>query len=226
MRTKRALVQALGVVVALSLLIVGGIGYLHTAEGRKLPIARTLLSWIGVECPLGRGLSAETVEASRQKGVSAYQGTAQAPARPALGLVLDVSTEADGKAWASRMNLECEKVVKGEVFLKCREKNTPATYTLAFKPNGKLAALDVFRRNVSRKSIQPLLDASKKYLSEQLGSPQEHRGELEGDFLLHGNGLNTAYVRYKFKDYVATVTAAYLPWSGLMLHEQYSSVGI
>ena len=96
----------------------GFIGFLHTPAGRPL------LAALGVGCPVKRVTPAQA-EALRQRGLSGLRGARPAPARPALGLSLDVSTEKDVKAWASRAHLECAVVNRGLRQLSCSAGGVP-----------------------------------------------------------------------------------------------------
>ncbi len=215
--------------VSAVVLSVGGVGFLHTAAGRKLPLGRKLLTLMGVECPLGKNQSAEAVDASRLRGMSVLKGQEAAAVRPALGLKLDESTEFEALEWGKLLKLKCELQIRGGRFLKCREPKTQGVFTLAFNPAGKLVAVDVFRRRVSVKSIGPLLADLADGLRRQLGEPHETEGALTKSYLVNADDsrvpstMKTAYVQYHFSNYVAQLTASYLPWSGLTVHEQYSS---
>lgn len=198
-------------------LVFGAIGFLHTSKGRRL------LARLGVECPLGRNLSAEAVERSRLRGMATLRGRRLASRRPALGLALDSSTLSDAIDWGKSMHLECEEKVRGGRFLVCNEPGTEGVTTLAFNPVGKLVAVDVFRRKVSQRSLEPLLNSISQSLESQLGRPHRRVGEMNSRYLTPGPMMKTAYYEYRFSNYVAKVTASYLPWSGLVVHEQYSS---
>ena len=181
---------------------------------------------MGVTCPLGKSLSADAVEASRLRGMAAIKGRELAAVRPALGLKLDTSTELDALEWGKLLKLKCEVLIRGGRFLKCRDSQTQGVFTLAFNPSGKLVAIDVFRRKISVKSIGPLLDDLADGLRHQLGDPHVSEGSLTKTYLMPPETpqvMKTAYVQYHYSNYVAQLTASYLPWSGLTVHEQYSS---
>jgi hypothetical protein len=205
--------MALTVVV----LFVGAAGFLHTRQGMRILIR------LGAQCPLGKKLTAQAVESSRLRGLELEKGRRPASKRPALGLVLDSSSEFDAIEWGRSMHLECSSEVRGERFLKCTEPGTEGTTTLAFNPSGKLVAVDVFRKRVSPRSLDPLLTSISRSLESQLGKPQQRVGEMSSRYLSAGSAIRTAFFEYHFSNYVAKVTASYLPWSGLVVHEQYSS---
>jgi hypothetical protein len=216
---------------------VGSIGFLHTPTGRKLPIGRKLLSWMGVKCPIDTThLTAREVEESRQRGVTSLRGKKLAPNQPTLaGLDINRTTEEEAQTWAALRGISCASEIKGMRFLKCKDvspfalgeqagKTPIQTLTLAFSPENRLVAVDVFRRKLnSREAAQVMTDLSAK-LSEKLGPPTESLGELS-DQELSGKTLKVSFVHYRFKNYLALLTATNIPWSGgVAVHEQYSSI--
>ena len=228
--------QGVAATLTAATLAVGGIGFLHTPMGRKLPIGRKLLGWMGVPCPIDTThLTAARVEQSRQLGVQALRSKQAAPARPALtGLRLDETSEAESAHWAQVHGISCHLLVRGMHFLKCEEISagsfgiTPGhspiqTLTLAFNPSGRLVAVDIFRRKLGAEEASAvMLDLSLR-LRSRLGAPTEARGALT-PASLGGDIMKTAYVNYRFRDYLAMLTATNIPWSGgVAVHEQYSS---
>ena len=190
-----------------------------------LSVSVKILRWTGMACPFGKNLTAEAVEASRQRGMTALMGTKSAVKRPALGLVLASTTEPQAESWARAHLLECRREVRGMHFLSCKEPGKEATYTLAFNPAGKLVAVDLFRRKVSVESAESLLGSVADTLQNDLGPPHHKGGEFTRSYLYGGSEVKISFIEYRFRDYIAMVTASYLPWSGLTVHEQYSQVG-
>jgi hypothetical protein len=205
------------VTLLVAVLSLGAVGFLHTRQGMRL------LMKLGAQCPLGKKLTAQAVEKSRLRGLAHERGRKPASKRPALGLALDSSSEIDAIEWGRSMHLECFSEVRGEKFLRCTEPGTEGTTMLAFNPSGKLVAVDVFRKRVSPRSLDPLLASISRSLESELGKPQQRVGEMSSRYLVAGTTVKTAYFEYRFSNYVAKVTASYLPWTGLVVHEQYSS---
>jgi len=71
------------------------------------PFARTVLARIG-GCPVGRASAAE-IEAARKSAAAPNRGERDAPARPAAGFALDVTTRADVDAWARSHGVSCRE---------------------------------------------------------------------------------------------------------------------
>ena len=215
----RLLVRSL---VALSL-VAGLVGALH------LPALRKLLARLG-GCPAGRVTMAEA-QGVRQRGLAAMRGAALARERPALGLALDVTTEAEAARWAQRAGLNCDEVHRGFAYLSC--KNVPAAavgdgegiieeLTLAFDGSDWLIGVDALRRNVDAPAAGRLLVDIGSRLRARLGEPADSSGEPSAAYL-GGGPMRTAVLRWRFSDYVASIVATALPWSGLVIHEQYGS---
>ena len=206
--------KSAGAIILLLVLAVGGIGFLHTAAGRRLPLGRRLLGWVGLPCPLDRDLSAERVEASRQRGVSALRGNRPAPSRPALaGLRLLETTQAQAQTWASARGISCRLQSHGMHFLKCenvKPKSLPRDpgqspihmLTLAFGPRGHLVAVDLFRRGLSPAESVHLLQTLSARLTRTLGKPTDRRGPATEDYF-RSDTMKVALIDYRFRDYLA-----------------------
>ena len=124
----KALLKPLLGVASLLVLATGVIGFAHTPPGRPLLAmmgmgkARTA----GGKCPLGYDVAASPAqkESARQRFSEAHRGNGVAKARPALGFVLDQTTEAEVMKWADAHDVECKKPRSG-ADLDCV--NVPAT---------------------------------------------------------------------------------------------------
>ncbi len=225
------------VILVLVGVALGGIGFLHTPMGRGLPMGMKILTWMGVACPLDRsGLTATQVEASRRLGVQALAGAQFARIRPALeGLELDVTSVPEALAWARSRGIACQLQVKGMRFLRCPDVN-PAAFTpvrgvrpihlltLAFDPADRLVAVDVFRRKLDSSEASGLMQGLTDSLKKRLGQPTEAMGDFTQQ-ALSGPTMTVALMNFRYKDYLAMLTASYIPWSGgITVHEQYSSI--
>ena len=127
------------------------IGWMHTPSGLRALYA------MGVPCPMDKVTAAQVV-AGHAQGLAAVRGTRPAPQRPALGLLLDQTTEADALAWAQEKKMQCDTVVRGLRYLRCR--GVPADALgivgppisemwLSFDPTSRLIGLNVYRRGLS-----------------------------------------------------------------------------
>jgi hypothetical protein len=158
------------------------------------PAARPLLAKVGWSCPSQRVGAAE-LTAARDYGLAALRGTEPAPERPALGFELVRSGESAVWQWVGRHRLRCRSETRGLRSLEC---------------------LDAGPRGVARR-------AARARLVERLGAPTETFGEGDAGYLA-GAPFRTAFVRYRFRDYVATVAAVHLPEGGVAVREQYLAV--
>ena len=234
-RRRPRLARALFAMGALAGGFTAVVGFLHT------PYGRPLMGRLGMSCPAKRA-SPAAVEALRLRGVGALRGTALAPARPALGLKLDVSRTADVEAWTRARGLGCEDRQRPSHLLVCS--NVPASaltstasgaaseqskhgdgavdeVTFAFAPDSRLVAVDTFRRALTGPRACELFAQIADGLTGALGSRGERVGEATPAYL-EGAPLRTARLDYRFADYLATVTAMNL--SGrVALREQYLS---
>ena len=60
-----------------------------------------------------------------------------------------------------------------------------------------------------------------QHLRSFLGNPTRNSGVI--DVKTFDRQMDSVSIEYNFKDYLAKVTASYLPWSGVVLYEQYLS---
>jgi len=221
----RRLLAASGLTLG-GLVVLGGL--LH------LPVARPLLARLGAPCPV-RTVSAAEVDAARGPALAALRGEAAAPSRPALGLRLDATTAADVRGWARQHGVSCIAPPRAAHTLACSDVpavalGLPASYgrvpdvALAFDAKGVLVAVDALRRGLSPRDAADAGAALVSRLSADLGPPSDRAGDWTAEHL--DGPLRTSVVRFRFRDYVATVTATHLPGSGVILRQQYLSVGV
>jgi hypothetical protein len=200
------------------------IGWMHTPSGLRALYA------MGVPCPMDKVTAAQVV-AGHAQGLVAVRGTSPAPQRPALGLLLDQTTEANALAWAQEKKMQCDTVVRGLRYLRCR--GVPADALgiggppisemwLSFAPTSKLIGLNVYRRGLSPSDLDTAWLSSVGRLQAQLGTPSVQAGDASASALMRSD-YATARVQYRFSNYIATVTAANLSYAGLSLREQYVS---
>ena len=205
--------RALAWTLGCGVIATGAVGALH------LPAARPLLARFGVACP-SRALTPEQVQAAREPALSRLRGGSEAPRRPALGLSLDGTTESQASAWALQRGLRCETSARGLRFLRCRDvpelavsgrgAGVVADLTLTFGPEGRLIGVDALRTRLAAADAGGLHDHLAAALEHALGRPTESA---------------PGFVRYRFADYLASVTTLTLP-SGPAVREQYLSIRI
>ena len=222
----RRLGLRLGGAAAVLLAATAAMGWLHT------PAARPWLKRLGLPCPAGSATEAQVTEI-RELGLAQTRGTTAAPARPALGMLLDRWTESDANAWAVKQGAACELIVRGYRFLRCRnlaaaavgEEGAPVSELwLSFGPKGTLVAVDVYRRGLDGPTAAAAFHHAADRLRAQLGVPTVAFGDASPE-VMTASALQTARVQYRYTDYLATVTAANLQYAGLAVREQYVSAG-
>ena len=159
------------------------------------------------------------------------RGLAVAPERPAMGMVLDSTTEQQAVAWAKENSANCDTVVHGYRYLRCRGVAAKALHTdgaaiselwFSFGSSGKLVGVDVYRRGLDAQGTLTAWSEATQKLKSVLGEPAIRFGDPAPATLAASN-LQTARVQYRYADYVATITAINLPKSGLAVREQYLS---
>ena len=194
------------------------IGALH------LPAARPLLALVG-QCPVGRESPSE-IEDARRIALRSLRGTGTAPVRPALGFALERTTEADVREWARTRGIACESS-RESTLLVCSSIPpgalgwaTPAVDELAFGfrvKDHRLVNLTTLTSGVDADRAANAFAASAASLKAALGTASAERLPSKA-----WDG-RPAYVRYRFADYVAAVSAMELPGRGIVMREQYLS---
>ena len=210
------------VAAALALLTLCG-GLLHTRAGRPL------LARLGLGCPMKA--SAEDIESARFESARAQRGTRTALARPALGFALDGMSRSDVEAWADAHRVSCEAVRAG--LLRCSD--VPVTALAGTGPaierldfgfslgTGRLVNLSAWRAGLSSSAAAAQMNAVVASMQEALGEPTRAAGSRTAQYLAAGP-LHTAVVQYRFKDYIADVSATNIVGRGVSLREHYMVV--
>jgi hypothetical protein len=197
------------------------------------PSARPLLAKAGWACP-AQQVGAAEVQAARDYGLAGLRGTEAAPERPALGFELERTGETAVLRWAGQHRLRCRSETRGLRSLECEDVPAPAlgvpgsedrvdSLTVAFDAGGRVVAVDALRQNLEARRASDSLRAAGARLAQRLGPPTESLGETDAVYL-SGGPFRTAFVRYRFRDYVATVAAVHLPDGGIAVREQYLAV--
>jgi hypothetical protein len=210
---------------AATVLVLGIGGAMHTRAGLRM------LTALGVPCPAD-GVAADQVDRVRRAGLAGLRGDALAPARPAFAdLRLDATTETEAQAMLARAHAACAVQVRGYRHLRCRGVDAAALglagpsiseLWLSFGPAGRLVGVDVYRRGMRPDDVRTAWSDAAGRLRKALGAPGLAVGDPAPD-VLAASPIQTARVQYRYADYVATVTAAHLPQTGLSVREQYLS---
>jgi hypothetical protein len=200
------------------------IGWMHTHSGRLL------LAKLGVSCPVNQ-VDLKRVMAIREVGIARSRGTERAPRRPALGLQLDVSTEAQVSAWAVQTRAQCDAITRGYHFLRCRGVPAAALGVVgppvseiwfSFGPGSTLMAINLYRRSMTEAEAQQSWQTAVDLLHQSLGEPTQSTGDLTIGDLVNAP-VSVARVQYTYSDYTAIITASHMPYGGLAVREQYMS---
>jgi len=203
---------------------VAAIGWMHTRSGR------VVLAKLGVPCPVNT-VDPKLVLAVRDDAMARSRGTVPAPSRPALGLQLDASTDAQVAAWAAREHAQCDAITRGYHYLRCR--GVPAAALgiagppvseiwFSFGPSDRLVAINLYRRSMTEAEMRQSWQVAVQALQQRLGEPMTSTGDLTLAGLIK-SPVAVARVQYTYSDYIATVTASHLPYGGLAVREQYMS---
>jgi len=215
---KRVSIYVVSVLTALTLFG----GFLHTKAGRPL------LARMGVACPIKA--SPQAIEAARNNSARAQRGSETAASRPALGFALDHMSLSDVKAWADSKHVSCEDVRAG--LLRCTDVPIAALggsgppinrLDLGFSLlNARLVNISAWRNGLTSVAAATQMDAVVAGLKERVGLPSREEGSRSAEYLAAGP-LRTAVVQYRFKDYIADVSATNIPGRGLSMREHYMS---
>ncbi|MDB4947026.1 MAG: uncharacterized protein JWP97_6560 [Labilithrix sp.] len=215
---------------AVGVALTGVIGALH------MPFAAPLLRAISPSfvCPIQRGTAAQ-IDRAHALGAGNIRSSASAvaPARPALGFTLDVSTRADLDAWAAKHGVSCSAIAGNETLQKCLD--VPATavgedaslgpleeVTFELSASGELVSVQTTRRRLSAPDAARISAALEASAARALGEPTRGGGAPTAAHL--GAGVLRSYLaEHTFTDYRATVSATNLAPTGVMVREQYLS---
>jgi hypothetical protein len=219
---------AAGLVVAL---VAGaaGVGALQTSWGQ--PVRARVGG-----CPATCTAASET-DALRLAGLHTPRGAASAPARPALGFVLDRTTPRDVRAWAARAGVRCNDASRALLSWRCAHvpRDTLAALAtmpagaamiedleLTFDPGGRLVSVDAVTRRLRPAVAAAAFAASDARLRALLGPASERDGDPGAEALARAPLAATAVRRYRFNDYVAILSVSRLS-TGLAVRELYLS---
>jgi hypothetical protein len=200
------------------------LGWVHTHAGHLL------LAKLGVPCPVNK-VDLRRVMVIREAAMARYRGSGLAPHRPALGLQLDVSTEAHVNAWTARTGAQCDAITRGYHFLRCRGLPAAALGVVgppvseiwfSFGPGDTLIAINLYRRGMTQAEARQSWQTAVQLLHQNLGAPTQSTGDLTLGGLLN-SPVSVARVQYAYSDYIAVITASHMPYGGLAVREQYMS---
>jgi len=203
-----------------------GIALLHT------PMALRFLMRLG-GCPFAGGnLTPAQMETARHWGLATRKGGDPAPARPALGFMLDSTTLDEVHEWAKKVNIKCDDVRPG--FIVCTDVPPQAVgrpagnpqvdeIALGFNPRGQLVNVTTMRAHLRPFDAAVIASGIADNLRGLLGPATHSEGTMTAHALAQPGTLGMATVSYRYRDYVAEMVTMNLPSSGLSLREHYVS---
>jgi hypothetical protein len=210
---------------AVLLSLVGLVGFAHTQAGKPM------LHWLAAQagCPASFDTAnAATVEAYRTRRLQKNAGTLAANATPALGFELGVTSREQVAQWIQERGLSCEPLRQNSV-LQCRDVDDGAAPRIAdlhlqFDTRDVLVAVDVQRQPVcSHEAVQRIkrLNAS---LSKSVGPATAKSGALNAE-KLEQQRFASAGLEFRYRNYLAKLSASHLGQDGITVREQYQWVG-
>jgi hypothetical protein len=200
------------------------IGVLHTKLGRPL------LAKLG-GCPVQ---SATQDDLERIRHIAVAQNVtdnALAPARVALGFKLDVTTDDEVHAWASKNSVSCDDdTAKGQIickdvpgkFLGDDQVEPVEELTFAFSAKHQLVNLLALRHGLDSTRASKVFLERRGRLEKEIGPPSHSAGETSPEFF-DQDILRTAIVDYRYKDYEAEVSATTMFDRKITVREHYFS---
>jgi hypothetical protein len=207
--------------------VVLAIGMLH------MPFARPLLMRLG-GCPMaGVRMTAKEMENARHMAAASRRGGASSPARPALGFVLDATTVSEVREWAKRAGVRCQNPHPGLVV--CTDVPARAVgmaesdekldeIAFGFSEQDRLVNATTMRTHLSPQSAEWTSREILSSLASHLGPAHKTVGTFGAAQLrLEPAASSISTALYRYKDYVADVSAMNLPGSGLLIREHYMS---
>ena len=207
----------LGYLLAAAILL---IGVLH------LPMARPLLALAGA-CPVGRA-SASDIEDARRIALRSLRGEGKAPARPALGFDLEQTTLDDVQVWARARAIGCD-LSRESTLLVCRSVPAAALHATTQETideaafvfrlrDRRLITVATLTSGAAANAAADSFAANAASLAASLGAAETRRVPRPG-----WDGAGPIFVRYRYADYIADVSAMRLPGRGIVMREQYMS---
>ncbi|MGO8995311.1 MAG: hypothetical protein ACLQVI_18500, partial [Polyangiaceae bacterium] len=193
---------------------IGVLGSLVTGVGLvgvfHMPFARGLLMRAG-GCPVGNASLAE-MEPVQHALIQQDRGKDPAPARPALGFLLDKTTHADAEAWADKAHVSCHDERESLYFcndvpasaLGLPDDDGPVSEVhLSFSTKGVLRDVATMRMHTTPHPAQDL----EARLVAAVGAPQEKSGSFDDATLAQHGAASMSSIKYRYSDYIAEILA-------------------
>jgi hypothetical protein len=200
------------------------IGFAHTPAGR--PLLNALRGAPGCPVDLSQGDPA-VLEAHRIAALELRRGEQREASSPALGFELGRTHKADVLARMKAGGVSCE-AMRGGSALRCTA--LPASFSTGgapaiddlhaqFDASDRLVAIDLFRAGSSSDHALRWLGTLSRELGTQVGQPTASRGARTATEL--NQYLGRAVVEYRYRGYVAQLSAFNVGKRGVLVREQY-----
>jgi hypothetical protein len=171
-------------------------------------------------------------ESARHMALGVDHGSVPAPARPALGFALDVTTPTDVRVWAKRERVDCDDARVG--LIKCTNVRPEALglpaadgkideLSLEFNGQEHLVNATTYREHLNPASATAMARAIVGSLRDTLGQAGKSGGNFDVAQFSAPGARSISTVMYRFTDYVADVTAMNAPSGGPAIREHYMS---
>lgn len=183
------------------------------ARKRRKPHTRRRMrpesSGMGISMNMKAGLVVLSVLSIRNKAILQERGVSAAAHRPAFGLQLDRSTEAEVLERMSRYKAQCLELSRGLRYLRCRGvpaetlgSNGPPVSEIwfSFAPDHTLMAINVYRRDMSADETRRSWQIAVRNLHNVLGAPTSVSGDTTLETLI---GKPVAVARVSFPRFFA-----------------------
>lgn len=216
---KKWIWRGIGSVLYLLLLIFLFFGYLHTPPGRSWAWGQKLLSRVGYSCP----------DDFRYKPLQEIKGVRASPTKSIWGLTLNQTSEYQLIQWVQRRKINCDKRRIGYSYIKCPNvplkklgfpiENSRGELNFVFDSRSKLIFVGLLHRKLQSEKALEILNTLSEDLNKRLGKPSRAPASMSLADL--DSEKNSVSYEYRFKDYVARITATKVSSAGIILYEQH-----
>lgn len=217
---KRVLFGGVTVLIAFT----GFVGLAHTSAGRPL------LAWLrgAPGCPVSLdGGDARTVEAFRVAHLKRDVGSEAARTHPALGFELGRTHRDEVWSWARNQGAACktlreESVLRCTLFTSADAASLPIDDAhLQFDTRGLLVAADVYRIRTSADRAVHFVRQRASALDASVGPRTANHLDETSD-ALERQPFSRVAVSYRYRQYVAELSATNLAERGIRVRERYA----